>query len=71
MIWCILMALRPNLFVTVYTNTLYIIYIIYTIYSIYISPGYELIRARGERLHSRREGGISGDCATRCDRDSK
>ena len=24
MIWCILMALRPNLFVTVYTNTLYI-----------------------------------------------
>ena len=35
------------------------------------TTGYELIRAQGKRLHSRREGGISGECAARCQSDSK
>ena len=35
------------------------------------TTGYELIRAQGKRLHSRREGGISQDCAARCQTDSK
>jgi len=34
------------------------------------TTGYELIRAQGRRLHSRREGGISGECAARCKDDS-
>ena len=34
------------------------------------TTGYELIRAGPKRLHSRREGGISGECASRCQADT-
>ena len=35
------------------------------------TTGYELIRASPYRLHSRREGGITDECAARCGADSK
>ena len=35
------------------------------------TTGYELIRASPYRLHSRREGGITADCASRCEADNK
>ena len=35
------------------------------------TTGYELIRAKPYRLYSRREGGITGECASRCQADSK
>jgi len=35
------------------------------------TTGYELIRAQPYRLYSRREGGISAECASRCQADSR
>ena len=35
------------------------------------TTGYELIRASPYRLYSRREGGITADCASRCQADNK
>jgi len=35
------------------------------------TTGYELIRAKPYRLYSRRDGGITGECASRCQADTK